>query len=161
MNDVAILGLSLFADIVLELLDPLFTLFSVERLASDQTGGTREVDVLSRVKHVVENNASAGHVNVDRQWLGLRLGLENLSVRNNASRWLVSSCQLPHEGIAAIVVKVDTGNVGVVESTGAGALLVVACASTVEVGARGATSAGARESRSLELLMMILALESL
>lgn len=162
MNDVAILGLGLFADIVLELLDPVFTLFPVERLASGhQPSRDKGVDVLSRVKHVVKNNASTGHVHVDRQRLGLRLGLENLSVRNNASRWLVSSCQLPHEGIATIVVKVDTGNVGVVESTGTGALLVVACASAIKVGSSGATSAGARESRSLELLMMILSLEPL
>lgn len=119
------------------------------------------IDVLSRVKHVVENNASAGHVHVDRQRLGLRLGLENLSLRNDASRGLVSSCQLPHEGITTIVVEVDTSNVGVVEGTGTGALFVVACASAIKVGGGGATSAGARESRSLELLMMILALEPL
>jgi len=106
----------------------------------------------------MENHAATRHADINRQWLRLSLGLEDLSLRL-AVAWLVSSRQLAHERVSAVIVKVDARDVGVVQRTGTSALLVVSAAGTVEVGRLGASAPRSGERRSLELLL-ILALES-
>src|SRR5437016_1471441 len=88
-------------------------------------------DVLSNIKHVPKNNAAAGHVDIKGERLGLGLGLEDLSLSGGGGG-LVSSSQFSHEGISAIVVKVDARHIGVIQGTSAGTLLVVSPASAVE-----------------------------
>jgi hypothetical protein len=109
----------------------------------------------------MENNTAAGHVDIDRERLGsLCFGFQDLPI--SGADGFVSSGQFPHERVSTIVVKVDASNVRVVQGTGSSALLAVAHASAIEVGGRGSTTSGTRESRSLKLLIAVLAgLESL
>lgn len=106
----------------------------------------------------MQDHATARHVDIDGERLRLRrLGLEDLSL-SLAAGWLVSSCQLPHEGVSTVIVKVDASDISVIQGTGARALFVIPAAGAIEIGRRLASAAGARESGSLVLL--ILALES-
>jgi hypothetical protein len=145
-------------DFILELLGPVLALLPVNRLASAAKSRTRGY-ALGGVKHVAEHHTATRHADIDGERLRLSLGLENLSLRL-AVVWLVSSCQLPHESVAAVVVKVDTSNVGVIEGTGAGALVVVPATGAVEVGRLRASPSRSGEGGTLELLLLILALES-
>ena len=116
----------------------------------------------------MQNDTSAGRVNIDRKWLRLSLWLWSLCVacavssRNN----LVGSSQLSHQGVSAVVVKVDSANISIIEGTCSTCSLVVATAAgAIECAAArvgvwtAATSTG--ECRSLELLLLTLTLESL
>src|SRR5690606_7850499 len=109
--------------------------------------------VLIRIKHVVQHNAPARLVNVDREWLHLCLGLQYLSLLGDGRR-LVGSGKLSHQCITAVVVKVDPRYVGIVESTGATCLVVVPGAGPVEVGRLLAAAAGTRECGAWERLIL-------
>lgn len=118
------------------------------------------MNLLVWVKHVVKDNTAARHGVGDRHWLGsLRLGFENLSL-SICGRGVISSCKLSHESIPAIVVKVDTRHVGIIESASTTSLLVVTSAGTIEIGGWCTTASRAREGGSLKL-WVVLTLESL
>lgn len=160
VHDAAVLLRSFLPDFVLELLGPVLAHLPVAGLASLPGSKPNERRyVLGGIKHVVKHHTATSHADVDGEWLRLSLGLENLSLRL-AVAWLVSSCQLPHEGVSAVVVKVDTSDVGIVQRTGTSALLVVSAAGAVEVGRLRAPAPCSGEGGSLELLLLILALES-
>jgi hypothetical protein len=153
----AVLLLGLLTNLVLQLLDPILAFLPAESLVWLCPRKKGMVYVLGWVKHVMQNHAATRHVDVDRKRFRLGLGFENLSL-NRAVVWLVSSCQLAHEGISAIIVEVNASDIRVVQGAGAGALVIVSAAGPVKVGGRGASAAGSRESRSL--ILLILALES-
>lgn len=108
----------------------------------------------------MQDDAAACHSVGNGHRLGsLRLGLQDLSL-SSCGRGLISSSKLPHESIPAVVVKIDSRHVGIVEGTSATSLLVVAGAGTIEVGGRCTAATRAREGGALEV-RVILALESL
>lgn len=121
-------------------------------------------NLLSWVEHVLENNTPASSVNTNWKCLGLSLWLSD-SVAASWNDRLVSSSKLAHQSISTVVVKVDTADISIVERRGATSSLVVATAgSTVEGTTRGGlwtTATGSRECRTLELLLVTLALEAL
>lgn len=159
VDHVAVLLFGLLANLLFELLGPILTLLPTRRSVTMQPKtGRGRVHILGRVKHVAENHTATRHVDIDRQWLCLSLGLENLSL-GRAAAWLVSSSELPHEGVSAVIVKVDAGNVSVIQRTGTGALVVISAAGAIKVGRRGSSAPGPGKGRSLELLLLLIALE--
>ncbi len=161
MNDVAVLLLRLLPDVFLQLLDPGFTFFPAK--VSVYVGRTEclaGLYVLGGVEHVVQDDAAAGHVDIDRERLGFRLGLNDLSLSLTTGGF-ISSRKLPHQRVPAVVVEIDAGHVRVVQSTRAATLLGLAPPSPIEVGGRRTATAGTREGGSLELLLLVVALESL
>lgn len=82
--------LGFIADVFLQLLDPVLTLFPracvstyVRGIVGYKYGWCRKRkgdNLLGCIKHVPEDNTAAGHVDVNRERLGLGLGLQNLSL---------------------------------------------------------------------------------
>ena len=64
MNNVAIFLFCLSSNVILKLLLPGITFFPMELLAL--IFPRKGVDLLRRIEHVLEHNASASHVDVDR-----------------------------------------------------------------------------------------------
>ena len=135
----AVLLLGFFADIVLQLLDPFFTFFPVSSQWLYLLNVDREKHLLCRIKHIVEHNAAARHVDIDGKRLCLSLWFEYLSF-GGAVGGLISSCQLSHQGVSAIIVKVDTGDISIVQGTGASTLFGVPGSGSVKVGCLWAAS---------------------
>jgi hypothetical protein len=87
--------------------------------------------VLCGIEHVVKHDASASHVDVNGQRLRLGLGLQNLALICSVGM-VVSPGKLPHEGITAVVVKVDSSNVRVVQGARSTRLFALSSAGTIE-----------------------------
>ena len=66
MDDVAVLVFGFLSNVILKLLDPCFTFFPAAGVSKLLKGGREACGLLSGVKHVVKNNATAGHVNINR-----------------------------------------------------------------------------------------------
>lgn len=104
-------------------------------------------------KHVVKHNTATRHVDINREWLRLRLGLQDLSLVV-AIGAIVGPGKLSHQRIATVVVKVDARNVRVVEGAGTARFLILSASRPVEGGCLRATSTGARKGGTLELLIL-------
>ncbi len=124
-----------------------------------------EPNLLCRVKHVLENHASAGHV--DRRWQGLHLGdglydsaLIVGAIDLRFGHRFVSSCKLSHQRIPAVVVEVDTSYVSVIQGARASSSLVIVTSASAVEGAPSAagvrsTSTVPRKSGALEVTLLI------
>lgn len=128
-------------------------------------------DVLSRIKHVLQNNAATGSVNIDRRRLNLcsrpRHFAPIIPPIRRRSR-LIRPRQLPHQRIPTIVIEVDPPHIRIIKRTStSSSLIVIAPPRPVERAAAAssarlrAAAACARERGALELLLVTLALESL
>ncbi len=166
MDHMAILAFTFRPDVILELLDPGIPFFSTWLSAYRRAEKIRdEPNLLCRVKHVLENHASAGHV--DGRWQGLHFGdgLDDSALIVGAidlrfRHRFVSSCKLSHQRIPAVVVEVDASHIGVIQGASASSpLVIVSSASAVEgasstAGVRS-TSAVPRKSGTLKVTLLI------
>ena len=140
MNDFPVLFGTLSSNVVFELFNPSVTFFSVEMSAPIHRKGTRRrkksEDVLLRIEHVPEQNASTSLIDTDRQWLVLCLGLDARALLVSTIRFgcrVICTRKLPHQRISAIVVEVHSSNVCIVKGTSTSTtLFIVAASSTIE-----------------------------
>lgn len=116
--------------------------------------GVKGGNLLSRIKHVPQNDAATGSVNIDRwrlnlcSWLGHFASVIAPIGRRSG---LIGSGQLSHQGVPAVVIEVDASYIGVIKGAGASStLIVIAAASPVKCAAASAclraATACARES---------------
>jgi hypothetical protein len=95
-------------------------------------------------------------------------GLTSLRFSSTVRFWrrFICSCKFPHQCISAIVIEVHTGNVCIIQGTRTARTLVIVAATSAIEGTTNAASLGASptmagESRSLEVVLVALAMESL
>ena len=75
--------------------------------------------LLCRIEHVSQQHTSAGLVDIDWERLHLGFRLDDLALLVGSVRLgcrLICSRKFPHQCVSAIVIKVHTGNVGVIKS---------------------------------------------
>lgn len=89
-------------------------------------------NVLVRIEHVVQNDTATCHVYIHGQGLRLGFGLKGLAFFTTIGVALIGSGEFPHQGIATIVAKVNTGDVCIVQSAGAAGLFAVATTCAIE-----------------------------
>jgi hypothetical protein len=136
VEDVAVFVFGFLADLILQFLDPVFSLLVVG------------------IKHVVEDHAAGdlGHIDGKRLRLGPdRLGC--LAFLISLGGRLVGSGQFAHQGITAVVAEADSSDIRVVEGTSPAVLVAVTSASPVKVGLLAAAAAGTRKGGALERVL--------
>ncbi len=120
MDHMAIFFFGFLSNVILQLLDPVFTFLPTrkkkKRLAEvpRKSGMEKEVDVLRYLKHVVEYNAAAGHVYINRERLGFGLRLKNLSLITASTGGFIGPSKFPHQCISAVVVEVHAGDISII-----------------------------------------------
>lgn len=115
----AIFVFTLSADVILQLLNPIFTFFSVEFVRNPTLAScTSRVDLLSRIKHIAKQDTSTCHVDIDWQWLGFGFGSENLLfiIDRRLGRFICSG-KLPHQCVSTVIVEIHTGNIRIIQGT--------------------------------------------
>ena len=115
--------------------------------------------LLCRIEHVSQKDTATCLTDADREGLRFSLWLGHLLFLVDIVRGIVCSSEFTHQRIPAVVVEIDTGYIGVIQSTcPTSPLVIVATSSTIEI-ASGATglrtsTTVAGESRSLKRLLV-------
>jgi len=155
------------ANVILQFPFPIFTFFSEDSCQCWSLNERATENLLCRIKHILQDYAPAGHVDVDGQRLRLSLRLQNFAplIAAFGRSWFVCSGKFPHQCISTIIVEVYASNISIIKSTSTASTLVVVTASgAIEIASAArlrTTSTSTGECRTLELLLVALPLESL
>lgn len=161
MDDFAVFRTALFFEVLFEVFGPVGIGLAGPTLAGFNYNAKDE-NSRSFVVSILDDDTTTGGWSVHDGISGVGTGAR----RGGLSLWsrVFSTSQLAHEGVSAEVVKIDTSNIGVIESTSTSSALLFAGASAVKVvvaASVGTTASGAREGRALELSGLVLAAKAL
>lgn len=137
VHDLAILLVTLVLDVVLELVLPVGVGLSVSCVSKQCPIIKRAKYLLVLVVHVLQENTSGSSGLLNHRLLYL------LSLWSHLLLWFISTSQLAHERITAVIAEVDTANVSIIECARTARLVDVAGCCSVEIACTTSVSATA------------------
>lgn len=108
--------------------------------------------LLFGVKHIVQDNTAASHVDVDRKRLRFGLGLHNDLVFSSI-RGFVGPGKFSHQCIATVIIEVYSCDICVIEGACAAGLVAVSSPGSIKRRSLATAAAGSREGGALEIVL--------